>query len=96
MLANLGPPKGVMLTHANLATNLMQCDPLKGTSLIQPFSTENGQEKHLGVLPFFHSYGLATLIHLDLYVGAHVMCLRKFDVDIFLQAVRRHKVNALF
>ncbi|CAL8108931.1 unnamed protein product [Orchesella dallaii] len=90
-----GPPKGVELTHANLATNLIQCDPLKGISLMQPYSSGKIQERHIGLLPFFHAYGMSTLLHLSSYVGAHVLCMRKFDVDLFLQGVRRHKPTAL-
>ncbi|ODM92779.1 putative 4-coumarate--CoA ligase 3 [Orchesella cincta] len=89
-----GPPKGVELTHANLATNLIQCDPGKGISLIQTYSSGKTQERHVGLLPFFHAYGLSCLIHMSTYVGAHVMCMRKFDVDLFLQGVRRHKPTA--
>lgn len=81
------------LTHANMATNLIQCDPVKGISLVRPYSPDIGQEKQLGILPFFHMYGLTTAIHMSNFIGGHVMCLRKFDVNMFLQAVRKHKVG---
>ncbi|HOX00797.1 MAG TPA: AMP-binding protein [Candidatus Paceibacterota bacterium] len=49
-----GDPKGVMLTHSNLVSNAEQLDQ---TYHFGP------QDRFLGVLPFFHSFGFtATLI----------------------------------
>ncbi len=53
-----GEPKGVMLSHYNVCSNLEQLD--------QVFAFEP-DERFLGVLPFFHSFGftgtLASLAH---------------------------------
>ncbi len=48
-----GEPKGVMLTHYNLLSNIRQ--------VTQVFMLD-GRDKVLGILPFFHSFGfMATL-----------------------------------
>ncbi len=48
-----GEPKGVMLTHANIASN---CAMLEQAFHVAP------REKVLGVLPFFHSFGYTATI----------------------------------
>jgi acyl-[acyl-carrier-protein]-phospholipid O-acyltransferase/long-chain-fatty-acid--[acyl-carrier-protein] ligase len=46
-----GDPKGVMLTHHNIAANIRQ--------MTQVFML-GGQDKILGILPFFHSFGFTA------------------------------------
>jgi acyl-CoA synthetase (AMP-forming)/AMP-acid ligase II len=82
-----GTPKGVMLTHRNIATNLAQLDPL--------VSSGPG-DRILAVLPFFHIYGLTALMNAPLRNGATVVVLPRFDLEQFLAAIEKHKVNALY
>ncbi|MGL4555022.1 MAG: AMP-binding protein, partial [Gemmataceae bacterium] len=56
-----GQPKGVMLTHANVASNL--------ESMVQASSLA-GRDRLLGVLPFFHSFGYTVTLWGPLQVGA--------------------------
>ena len=56
-----GEPKGVMLSHANIACNL--------ESMIQAASLA-GRDRLLGVLPFFHSFGYAVTLWGPLQIGA--------------------------
>ncbi len=56
-----GDPKGVMLTHANIAAN---CE-----SVIQAIDP-TPQDRLLGILPFFHSFGYTVTLWLPLQVGA--------------------------
>ncbi|MCS6851355.1 MAG: AMP-binding protein [Gemmataceae bacterium] len=55
-----GDPKGVMLTHGNIAAN--------AESLIQAFELRRG-DRILGVLPFFHSFGYTVTLWAPLQVG---------------------------
>jgi acyl-[acyl-carrier-protein]-phospholipid O-acyltransferase / long-chain-fatty-acid--[acyl-carrier-protein] ligase len=55
-----GDPKGVMLTHANVAAN--------AESMIQAVDP-GPRDRLLGVLPFFHSFGFTVTLWLPLQVG---------------------------
>ncbi len=56
-----GDPKGIMLTHGNLAANVESA-----TQAIDPGT----EDRFLGALPFFHSFGLTAILWLPLQVGA--------------------------
>ena len=56
-----GDPKGVVLTHANIAAN---CE-----SVIQAIDPTS-KDRILGILPFFHSFGYTVTLWLPLQVGA--------------------------
>lgn len=56
-----GEPKGVMLTHANIAAN---CE-----SVIQAIDP-TAQDRLLCILPFFHSFGYTVTLWLPLQIGA--------------------------
>jgi acyl-CoA synthetase (AMP-forming)/AMP-acid ligase II len=50
----------------------------------------------LGVLPFFHIYGLVVTLHFMLYCGASVVVVPKFNFSDFLESIVRHRVTHLF
>lgn len=82
-----GVPKGVMLTHTSIATNLAQLSPLV------PMGPG---DRILAVLPFFHIYGLTALMNAPLRQGATVVVLPRFDLDTFLGAIQKHRINGLY
>ncbi|MET9180752.1 4-coumarate--CoA ligase family protein [Kitasatospora aureofaciens] len=81
-----GLPKGVMLTHRSIATNLAQTDALYRPAV---------GERVLAVLPFFHIYGLTALLNQPLRCGATVVVLPRFDLETFCRAVEQHRVQGL-
>ncbi|QIK07079.1 4-coumarate--CoA ligase family protein [Streptomyces sp. ID38640] len=82
-----GTPKGVMLTHRSIATNLAQLAPL----------VSNGpDDRVLAVLPFFHIYGLTALMNAPLRNGATVVVLPRFDLKQFLTAIEQHRITAVY
>ncbi|MFC9330365.1 AMP-binding protein [Kitasatospora sp. NPDC057015] len=81
-----GLPKGVMLTHRSIATNLAQTDALYRPAV---------GERVLAVLPFFHIYGLAALLNQPLRCGATVVVLPRFDLEQFLRTIQEQRVEAL-
>ncbi|MGW3729444.1 AMP-binding protein, partial [Streptomyces sp. NPDC000851] len=66
-----GIPKGVMLTHRQIATNLAQ---------LEPAISAGPGDRVLAVLPFVHIYGLTALMNAPLRVGATVVVLPRFDL----------------
>src|SRR5699024_10755697 len=63
-----GNPKGVMLTHYNLVANVEMCK-------VWLYKMNKEREKILGVLPFFHVYGMTTVMNMGIFIGAEVILL---------------------
>ncbi|AVV42037.1 4-coumarate--CoA ligase family protein [Streptomyces sp. ID05-04B] len=82
-----GVPKGVMLTHRQIATNLAQ---------LEPAISAGPGDRILAVLPFFHIYGLTALMNAPLRRGATVVVLPRFDLETFLAAIQKHRITGLY
>ena len=67
-----GAPKGVMLTHHNLTSNVRQT---LGSGLIDGYSVM------VDFLPFFHIYGMAVLLLPGLAAGATQITMPAFEPD---------------
>ena len=82
-----GDPKGVMLSHYNVCSNLQQVDQIFD---FQP------DERLLGVLPFFHSFGftgtLASLAHWGIGMVYHY---NPTDSKVIGELVQRHAATFL-
>ncbi len=79
-----GYPKGVMLTHKNLVANTSMCDAWM-------YRCKKREEIILGVLPFFHVYGMTTVLVLSVMQQAKMVLLPKFDVEQTLKAIDKQK-----
>lgn len=64
-----GLPKGVMLTHANLLSNLFQ--------IIQAHEVSDG-DLFINQLPFFHIYGMTVLMGASIMAGATQVVASRF------------------
>lgn len=79
-----GLAKGVMLTHHNLVANLAQvvgCETLEDDDVL------------IGVLPFFHIYGMVLILNYALAEGATVVTMPRFDMVQFLELIQKHKIT---
>lgn len=65
-----GVSKGVMLTHYNLYMNSQQVDYF--------FASEEKKQLILGVLPFFHVYGMTTCMNLAMAAGTTLIPVPRF------------------
>ncbi len=77
-----GRPKGVMLTHGNLRSNV---DAAIVHARIKRADT------FLGVLPQFHSFGLTALTLLPLRIGAKVVNSARFVPKKIVSLIREHR-----
>jgi acyl-CoA synthetase (AMP-forming)/AMP-acid ligase II len=82
-----GFPKGVMLTHHNLVANIVQTEAIHHV-------TEN--DRVIGVLPFFHIYGLQVIMNGVLHKGATIVTMPKFDLEPFLQLMQSHAITRAY
>ncbi|HYH17683.1 MAG TPA: long-chain fatty acid--CoA ligase [Azospirillum sp.] len=79
-----GVPKGAMLTHANLYANAVQC-----TAWF--VGARPGEERMLGVLPFFHVFAMTVVMNLSIKFGAEIVMLPRFDLDQVMQTIHDRK-----
>jgi long-chain acyl-CoA synthetase len=83
-----GSPKAAMLTHGNLMSNLQQCQA-------HPGQHQGPDDITLGVLPFFHIYGLNVVLGLSFLAGATVLLVERFDPQSALESVGAHSVTVV-
>ncbi len=79
-----GVAKGAMLTHRNMVANTLQC-----RHWLHDMRTD-GSEISLGVIPFFHVYGMTTSMNLSIYVGATMILLPRFQIKDVLKAIHKY------
>jgi acyl-CoA synthetase (AMP-forming)/AMP-acid ligase II len=54
------------------------------------------QDVVLAVLPFFHVYGLTSILVSSLYFGAKIVTLPQFKPDVYLSTLLKYKVGIIF
>jgi acyl-CoA synthetase (AMP-forming)/AMP-acid ligase II len=85
-----GVPKGVMLTHRNLVANLCQ----------DTYDREGDDywrdERVIAVLPFFHIYGLVSIMNLPVYLGGAVVTMPRFDLAEFLRVIQEYRITRAY
>jgi long-chain acyl-CoA synthetase len=79
-----GFPKGVMLTHKNLVSNAAMCRAWL-------YKCRPGEESVLGILPFFHVYGMTTVLILSVMQAQKMILLPKFDVETTLKTIQKQR-----
>jgi long-chain acyl-CoA synthetase len=77
-----GVPKAAMLTHRNLIANTLMC-------VHWMYRCDKGTESILGILPFFHVYGMTTIMNLAIVQAYKMILLPKFDVEATLKTIEK-------
>ncbi|WP_405064849.1 long-chain-fatty-acid--CoA ligase [Kribbella sp. NBC_01510] len=77
-----GRPKAAILTHRNLRANAAQ-----GRAWMPGLM--DGEEVIYAVLPLFHAYGLTLCLSFAISIGATLVLLPRFDLEMVLDAIRR-------
>ncbi|MBV9228245.1 MAG: AMP-binding protein [Chloroflexi bacterium] len=79
-----GMPKGAMITHANILTNVAGSIAWNET---QP------EDVHLAVLPYFHVTGMVHSMAAPLLSGGMTVILSRFDLQALVQAISTYAVT---
>jgi long-chain acyl-CoA synthetase len=83
-----GIPKGAMLTHANLTTNVAQISA--HVPILKP-----GAERALLILPLFHVFGMTAGMNFCISLGAEIILLPTFDVHQILAFITKKRPTLL-
>lgn len=81
-----GTSKGVMLTHRNIISNLC-------SSLFSFSADMIGQVTTLGLMPFFHIYGITGICCAALKTKGKVVVMGRFDLRAYLEILIEHEVT---
>ena len=79
-----GTPKGAMLTHANIYVNVFQ------VAAWAP-DLADGEERVLGILPFFHVFALTMVMNLGIAKAAELVIMPRFSLDDALHLIDKTK-----
>ncbi|GIF78316.1 long-chain-fatty-acid--CoA ligase [Asanoa siamensis] len=81
-----GRPKGAELSHFQLYLNC---------SLAGDRFDTRPDDVSLAVLPFFHVYGLSSVVNVAIRKGGTIAAVPRFDVDLVLDVLHDHRVSVL-
>jgi long-chain acyl-CoA synthetase len=79
-----GKPKGAMITHHNLISNISTC--AKTIDMTK-------EDRIITVLPMFHSLGWSVCVLMPLYRGAKLMIHRSFQPKEIIQSMILHELT---
>jgi len=86
-----GFPKAVMLTHFNLSANVTQIKEWLTDWTEEKFSQGVSQYYGVGILPFFHSYGMTCVMNTGLTLPSGQVLVPRFDIDVLLELIKQYK-----
>ncbi|MCS7094886.1 MAG: long-chain fatty acid--CoA ligase [Thaumarchaeota archaeon] len=84
-----GLPKGAVLTHHNLVTNVHQSYEVARAVLTE-------DETVLAVLPFFHIYGQTAIMGIGLTFGFKLVVVPRPNIDEILELIERYRISIIF
>ena len=79
-----GVPKGAVLSHGNILANALQAKAWLS-------KYDEGKEIMLGVLPFFHSYGMSISMNLALVTKAKLITVPRFQIGEILKLIHKER-----
>ena len=83
-----GVPKGVMLTHGNLAS--------EARILAEMREKLDPQAVVIGVLPLYHIYGITSVLNVSMYLGLTIELFTHFDPEKVIAVAEKEKQTILF
>lgn len=99
-----GRPKGVMISHYNMTSNVLQISACEAGKLSATGSkhVEGIPDAHptgdrlLACLPFYHIYGLTSLVMAPIHNGIHTVVLAKFEITKSCQLIQDVKITFIY
>jgi long-chain acyl-CoA synthetase len=79
-----GTPKGAMLTHANISSNLLQVTAWWNRPAVEG-------DRVLGVLPLFHVFAMTTVMNFAISQGIEMILMPRFDLVEALKLIDKLK-----
>jgi acyl-CoA synthetase (AMP-forming)/AMP-acid ligase II len=76
-----------MLTHRNIIANIVQCEGITNYRLV------NVEDRVIGLLPFFHIYGMVVVMNMTLVAGATIVTMPRFDLVQFLELIQKYRIT---
>jgi long-chain acyl-CoA synthetase len=83
-----GLPKGCMLTHYNITSNIFQISI--GATL-----ERTRDDIILAQLPFYHIYGMTSVMSASIRLGISMVIMKRFDLEKFLELIQEFKVSSV-
>ncbi|MEM1947498.1 MAG: AMP-binding protein [Candidatus Caldarchaeum sp.] len=78
-----GFPRGVLLTHHNIVSNIYQM-----YEFIKPY-IETGKERFVALLPFYHIYGQTVILGAGLLKGNSLIIFPRLEIEKFMKDVAK-------
>ena len=79
-----GIPKAAMLTHGNITANVQQI-------LFAGPKLDEGRERIMGILPFFHVFAMTAVMNLGLTIGAELILLPRLDIKLLMSTIAKRR-----
>lgn len=85
-----GKSKGVVLSHRNIMSNILQCQ------ILDKHARDRTNTVAMVPLPFYHIYGLFVALFSPLYQHHTTVFMSSFDLPLFLSLIEKHRVTRAF
>jgi long-chain acyl-CoA synthetase len=82
-----GLPKGVNITHRQMAVNISQREAA--------LPTRPGDESILCMMPLFHVFAVAMCLYLAIYCGGRLVIMPRYRPDALLDLIAQEKITRL-
>lgn len=82
-----GRPKGVNISHRQMATNISQREAA--------LPTREGDESILCMMPLFHVFAVSMCLHLAAYCGGRLVIMPRYRPDAVLELIETEKITRL-
>ncbi|WP_435320413.1 AMP-binding protein [Haloarchaeobius sp. TZWSO28] len=84
-----GTPKGVLLSHHNLASNTR-------SNMTLPEPSIGPDDNLLGTLPLFHIYGMSAVMNAAVFTGATYYPVAEWDPQVVFECIETEAITVMY